>query len=40
MFANVSGFEFPSDVSTFDQDGDGNISRTEAARYSKQECNL
>ncbi|OLP77998.1 Caltractin ICL1f [Symbiodinium microadriaticum] len=26
-----SGFEFPSDVSTFDQDGDGNISRTEVS---------
>jgi len=26
-----SGFEFPSDVSSFDQDGDGNISRTEVS---------
>ena len=40
MFADVPGFEFPSDVSSFDQDGDGNISRTEAAHYSKQKCSL
>ena len=29
------GFEFPSDISTFDQDGDGNISKTEAVKHVK-----